>query len=97
MFVEEQIKSDPAGELNQARGINMWSELLGKAIEAKTLNEFMRNQVCFFMRWMKNMVKKQETGSLMNQKEGQSLKKARWFLLFLSIRSIPQQSGNYFI
>ena len=42
------------------------------------------------------MVKKQETGILMNQKEGQRLKKARWLLLFLSIRSIPQQMGNCF-
>lgn len=50
MFVEKQIKSDPPGERNQARGINMWSELLGKTTEAKTLNEFMRNQVCFFIR-----------------------------------------------
>lgn len=50
MFIKEQIKSGPPGELNQAGGINMWSELLGKAIEAKTLNEFMRNQVCFFIR-----------------------------------------------
>lgn len=36
MFVEKQIKSDSPGELNQTRGINMWSELLGKTIEAKT-------------------------------------------------------------
>lgn len=36
MFAEEQIKLDPPEEVNQARGINMWSELLGKTIEAKT-------------------------------------------------------------
>ena len=34
MFAEEQ--TDLPGELNQARGIHMWSELLGKTIEAKT-------------------------------------------------------------
>lgn len=28
----------------------MWSELLGEAAEAKTLNEFMRNRVCVFIR-----------------------------------------------
>lgn len=72
----------------------MWSELLGKAIEAKTLNEFMRNQVCFFMRWMKNMVKKQETGILMNQKEGQSLKKPDGFFCFLALGPSHNNQGT---
>lgn len=46
---EEQTAAGPPGELNRQEG-QTWSELLGEAAEAKTLNEFLRNRVCFFIR-----------------------------------------------
>ena len=95
MFVEEQIKPGPPGEVNQAREINMWSELLGKAIEAKTLNEFMRNQVCFFVRdgwkiWWKN----RKLGSSWTRKKGSDWKKPDGFFFFLALGPFHNKWGT---